>query len=231
MSKSYVYMIERIDGLCYIGITIDPTKRFKAHLRSDRFSVGIKSTTIIKECATYKEAEDYEEYYINKFDTYNNGLNLTRTGKGMSDCKFNTLGHKYSETSRMKMSESAKRRGPNSVGYKHSAETKDRYSKIRKGKFWGKGKKIPDDIALDIYESYDKDTLSFDNNFIKRYLKKTQRGLIDHLEFEDMISPNGRPLSKLKLYGEHYAEIYGVTSQAITSIINSKGNRCELASN
>jgi len=228
--KAYVYLIERIDGMCYVGITIDPKKRFRQHSRSDRFNIGIKSTKILEECDDYSMAENLEEYYINKLDTFKNGLNLTNTGKGMSDCKFNTLGHVFSEKSRLKMSKSAKKRGVNTTGYKFDDEVKERWSELRKNKYWGNNKKITDDEALIIYNTYANDELEFDVEFMKAYVKKTQRESIEDLPFNELSSPNGRPLSKMTLYAGHYAKVYDVTSATIRQIIDNNGVRCESAS-
>jgi predicted GIY-YIG superfamily endonuclease len=77
MAKAYVYKITRVDNLEYIGITVNCKKRFSDHSRSERFSLGIKNVEILKECDSYEEAEELEEYYISLYDTFNSGLNLS----------------------------------------------------------------------------------------------------------------------------------------------------------
>ena len=137
---AYVYKITREDGLEYIGITNRLKKRLNEHKNSKRFAaLKIQTVEILFE-GEYEECERLEESFIIKFNTFYNGLNMTNKGKGKSDTeKFNTLGYKFSDESRRKMSASSKLRGPRPTGYKHAQETKDNWSKLRKGKSMGAG--------------------------------------------------------------------------------------------
>lgn len=221
--QTYVYKITRKDGLSYIGITIDPEKRFKNHRKSDRFSIGIDKIEILNICDNYEDAEELEEKYISLHDTYENGLNLTETGKGAYKHEsFNTLGFKFSNESKSKMSTSAKKRGSNNTGYKHSCETKKKLSGIRKGKNFCP-RKISVEDNMKIYESYKNDEIIFKNDFIKKFIKKNQRENIDNLKFSDLKSPNGKPLEKIVLYSHHYANIHKVSHSTIRKIIKQKG--------
>lgn len=221
--KTYVYKITRVDGLSYIGITVNPKKRFRSHSKSNRFSLGIEKIEILDVCENYEQAEDLEEEYISLFDTFKNGLNMTKNGRGRNkDGSFSTLGHIYSEKSKRKMSISAKKRGPTTIGYKHTSSSKKKMSDIRKGKSWGP-RKIPIEDNIKIYEEYKNDKIIFENEFIKKYIKKTQRNDIDNLDFSDLRAPNGKPLNKKILYGYYYANIYGVSPVAIRKIIENEG--------
>jgi hypothetical protein len=225
MKEAYVYKVTRADDLSYIGITVNPKTRFKAHSRSNRFSIGIKSFEILHECDSYEIAEELEEKCIEFYNTFENGLNLTCDGKA-GDGRINTLGHKYTDSSRKKMSDSAKRRGPNTIGFKFSEDTKEKWSEVRKGKRWGKAK-LNDEQVLEIYNSFLNDTVKFDIDFVKRYVKSSQHSQIDMLSFDELVTKNGLPLSKEALYCNYYAEMYKVTSSAIRAIIKNKGVRCE----
>lgn len=228
MKSTVVYKITRKDDMEYIGITVDRARRFKAHEKSNRFSIGIKNVEILAECDTYEEAEDLEEYYIEKYDTFNNGLNTTYNGKGKTpNCKFNTLGYVYSEESRTRMSESAKRRGATSTGWKHSDYNKKRWSEERSGKYFGNNKKVPDEDSKIIYESYVNNTITFSEDFIKKYVKKNHVDLVGKVELKELRSPNGKPLSLSTLYSHYYASKYNTTVQAIRRILKNKGIRCE----
>jgi hypothetical protein len=224
MNKTYVYKITRNDGLEYVGITINPKARKKSHLKSMRFAIGIKDFKILKECGTYKEAERLEEVYIQQFDTYENGLNLTLTGKGLNDIeKFNTYGHKFSEKSKKKMSESAKKRGLNvPIGFKHSEDTKKHWSNIRKNKVYGPIK-LTREQWLELYTEFKEDRIQFESEYIARFVKKTQKLNVCHIAFSELKSGNGKPLTKETLYSNYYAEKFNVTPQAIRVIFKNKG--------
>ena len=229
MTKAYVYKITRNDNLEYIGITVNYKNRIKTHSKSSRFLIGIKKYEILNECESYEEAEILEEFYIKKFNTYRNGLNLTMTGKGLNDGKFNTYGHIYSEDSKKKMSESAIKRGPNNIGVKHSDETKKRWSKNRKGKIYGPTKLTSQDW-IDIYNTFINDTIDFDASFVYNFVKKTQRNNINDFKFSELKGGNGKPLTKETLYSNYLAEKYNVTQQLIRGIIKKNGIRAPFQS-
>lgn len=221
--KTYIYKITRSDDLMYIGITVSPEKRFRVHRSSERFSIGIKEINILEVCDSYDLAEELEEKYIDLYDTFENGLNKTKTGKGSHKHKsFNTLGYEFSEESKRKMSISAKKRGPTTVGYKHREDSRKKMSDIRKGKSFSP-RKVPIEDNIKIYESYKNDDIVFENEFIKNHVKSSQRDEIDNLDFGDLRSPNGRPVNKKTLYSYYYANIYGVSPATIRGIIKNKG--------
>ena len=142
-NSGVVYKITRNDDLSYIGITTSFKNRLSYHKKSDRFSIGIKSYEILFE-GPYDICDLLEEHFIELHDTYKNGLNVTFNGKGKSEThKFNTLGFKFSEESKKKMSESGKNRIKNAREgngqhvvflQKNSKETVAKMAKTKKGK-------------------------------------------------------------------------------------------------
>ena len=227
MTLAYVYKITRNDDLAYIGITVNPKARFESHKKSPRFEAGIKKIEILEKCESYELAEVLEEKYISEYDTYYNGLNLTIDGKGKNkDSKFNTLGYKFSEKSKRKMSESAKKRGPNRKEVIHSESTKARWSEIRKGKSYGPTKLTEKDW-LEIYDLYVNDKIQFEKSFVLKFVKKSQKEYYDSLNFSELRGGNGKPLTKETLYSNYFAEKYNVSQQAIRLILRKNGIMAE----
>lgn len=226
MSKTYVYKITREDGLEYIGVTKDVKSRMYAHKKSLRFSKStIKNVNILRECDSYESALYFEKMHIEIFDTYKNGLNVTPSGQGKNiDCKFNTLGFVYSEESRNKMKKNhwSKTKKYTPKGFKHSFETKEKWSQKRKGVVWGPVK-ISKNVALEIQKNYKEDLIHFDMDFLKPLVKKSSRDNLENIEIGSLISPNGRKITKKLLYSIYYSEKYRVTHGCITKII--EGNR------
>ena len=88
-----------INGHSYIGQTINPKSRYQDHIGrikkntgldtaiakygAENFSYEVLYETPLLPCYQVKELLNEKEiYYINKFDTYNNGYNQTLGGKG-----------------------------------------------------------------------------------------------------------------------------------------------------
>ena len=220
MKKTWVYKINRSDGLSYIGITVNPKHRFKGHKKSNRFEMGIESIEILKECDTYEQAEQLEEYYIQKYDTYKNGLNLTPRGKGLNEnCKFNTLGYIFSEKSRRKMSKSSMGNKGFSGG-RHTEETKKNWSDKRKGVCWVTNLKLSEEQVEYIKNNYGK--IEVTEEFLKNKVKKTQQKMIGEVSYDKLISKNGKPINYLTFYCDYMANKMGVTSAYIRRIIDGK---------
>jgi len=116
MEKGKIYKITNIkNGLVYIGCTIYPLdKRFKEHLHRC-FKTDYKSKLynsmkkygkdnftieLIEEC-NLSIIYETEKKYIEKYDSYNNGLNSTFGGEGC-------LGYSHSSEIRQKISENLK---------------------------------------------------------------------------------------------------------------------------
>lgn len=228
-NKTYVYKITRSDGLCYIGITVNCKARFKSHERSERFSIGIKDIEILEECDTYEKAEDLEEYYINKFDTFNNGLNLSINGKGNHLCEsFTTKGFKFSEESKKKMSLSAKKRGISlaAVEALKSEEVRKKLSKKRKGISWGNVKLTSEQINQIMY-NFKNNLHPFDDEFISKYITKKDRHLIGKVPLEQLTALNGKPIKYHTLYAHFYSNLFGVHKNTILQVISNDGKRCK----
>jgi len=87
-------------------------QRFGDHKRSKRFKDCGFDYQILEESADRSYIERQEEHYINKYDTYQNGLNESPQGKGWghNSSNFTTLGYVFSDESRQKMSLAAKKR-------------------------------------------------------------------------------------------------------------------------
>lgn len=222
-------MITRYDGKSYIGITVNPNNRFKQHLKSARFENNIIDKKILAECATYEKAEYLEEIYIDLFDTWNNGLNLTATGKGLNDgAKFNTLGHKFDLTTRAKMSQAAMGRKTwlsdwNKDMSPYSEETKQKWSQIRKNKVWSP-RKITQIQAKSLYEDFL--TFKLDEIDLTPFVKKTQRDKIHTYDLNELRTGGGQLLSKVAIFAKLNCKRFGVTEQCIKRIITRKGLMC-----
>lgn len=93
-----IYKItNKINGKCYIGQSIDIERRWREHKRArdenkilykDIKRYGIKNFEfkILQECQI-DELDELEIYYIKKFDTFNNGYNLTLGGQYFKNYK------------------------------------------------------------------------------------------------------------------------------------------------
>ncbi len=162
---------------------------------------------------TYEECDALEEKFIQEYDTFRNGLNLTDKGKGKNDTdKFNTYGYIYSEESKKKMSESAKNRKDRPKGYRHSDETKKKWSDLRKGRVWGVVKLDKNQIISD-WNNYNP---SLDD--MQDLISKTNN------KDGNTYFKNGREFSyekgKLVLFKRIKSKEHGVTEEAIKGIIN-----------
>ena len=229
MTAAYVYKITRNDDLDYIGITINLKKRISDHLRSERFAVGVKSIEILKECSSYQEAKDLEEFYINEYDTFYNGLNNTIDGKGnhLSEA-FTTLGFKFSEQSRKKMSDSAKARGmPRAcIEASRSEQSRKKMSEKRKGVRWCPAK-IDNSLVEEMMTRFRSNDHPFDNDFIKTCVAKKSRHLVGSVPINELPSPNGKKLNMKSVYCKYYSKQFNVTKNAIAGILENDGKRCK----
>jgi len=142
--KYIIYKLTRDDGQIYIGTTDNRhiKKRLYDHKRSKRFNKYSFTVEILEENNDIT-IHDKEQYYIKKFDSYNNGLNDTIDGKGNHNApNFTTRGYKFSKESRKRMSISAKRRFENGeIPWNknkkdiYSKETLENISKSQKKRF------------------------------------------------------------------------------------------------
>lgn len=200
-----VYKITRDDGKLYIGTTLRHRikNRISQHKGTQRFKGHAFSFEILEE-STSKEYIDMKEvHYINHFDSYNNGLNTSLDGKGNHNAPtFTTLGYKYSEESKQKMSSAAKSRikrlGVPFKGKTHSQETKTKWSKIRKGKL-GQYKLSQ--------ETYDK---------LREEFEQTKH------TYTETVAKNGRVLSVERQFAKNVYVKYRISIPMVLNIIRKK---------
>lgn len=134
--KGIVYCYHCIPtGKKYIGQTIREKKRKKQHIRDCKRGINNKFYRAVRkygwELFIYGIIEEYdvdvlaehEIYYIDCYDTYNNGYNSTIGGDGV-------IGFFPSEETRKKMSDSAKNRG--STNKKYFTEEEKREAKRKR---------------------------------------------------------------------------------------------------
>jgi predicted GIY-YIG superfamily endonuclease len=198
----YVYKISRVDGLSYIGITNNVDKRFKHHRKSNRFSIGILNEEIITETDDYSEAENLEEFYINLYDTWKNGLNYTKDGKGLNGrCEFNTVGKTHSEETKNKMRENhwSKTGKYSPVGKKLSEETKNKLTAKKIGKV-----------------SYTKITKIDVIKLLKLYFSKPE------IENVGEIRKNGKPMTYMRAFSKKYHSDFGMSDVGVYKILNGE---------
>jgi predicted GIY-YIG superfamily endonuclease len=220
--KNVVYLITRNDNQQYVGITNQLNKRISAHKKTKRFEMGIKSVEILQECKTYEEAEKLEPLYIEKYDTFYNGLNESVNGKGNHlASNFTTKGYKFTEEQRQNMKDnhwSKKMKNTWTKPGLHSEETRKKWSEKRKGVCWS-SRKISRDKALELIEWYNDDSIVFDDDFVRQFVKVTHKDKVGKIPLEELKSPNGKNLNRITLYSEYYSKMYGVTSAAIRRLI------------
>jgi predicted GIY-YIG superfamily endonuclease len=220
----YVYLIERTDGKLYIGITINPKQRLRNHLKTKRFEQGINDFIILCTCFDYDYAEKLEEEFISKYDTYYNGLNKSINGKGNHlSSNFNTKGYKFTEAQRENLRKnhwSKKGYTPWNLGKHLSEETKKKLSKAKTGYYYGKLNFTWEDVKYirDFYNNNQR----LPEDFLISAVKKTQRENIKNLSFNEMISPNGRPLEYKTLVTKYFMKKYKAARKTILDIIENK---------
>ena len=188
------------------------------HKRSKRFrGIGF-DYEILEESTDRSYIEKQEEYWIQKLDTYNNGLNESPSGKGWghNSPNFSTLGFVFSDESRKKMSESAKKRAIKEGFEVRSQRSKDNYKDpeyLAKQKKAKKGKrlrppKISDEQVVQMREHYEKE--------------KKQCGE-EIQEYNDIAKKRGWPLKTPSSYfARKYSGFYNCSNVAIKGIIEWK---------
>lgn len=202
-----VYKITRDDGQQYIGTTYKDgiSKRMKAHSKTNRFEDRMFVYHILEESDDFDCIGDAEEHYIELYDTYYNGLNESINGKGNHLCHdFTTKDFKFSEESRKRMSESAKKRverdGVPFRGCNHTDEQRERWSEQRKGV-------LPPNTKLDKSTVTQIISIFVSNPFIE--------GVGETMK-------NGRKMSYVRAFSLKYGKEYNVTPQQMERIIKGK---------
>lgn len=143
--KSGIYMWTSPSGKSYIGQSVDLIDRYREFIRFDQDYAGDKinkarrkynkisdwSYQVIEYCSI-DELDDREKYYIDLYNTIENGYNLASGGN-----KYKI----FSNETIQKLSEMRKGENNPFFGKHHSDETKKKMSESRKGEnhpMWGK---------------------------------------------------------------------------------------------
>lgn len=169
MKTGYIYKITNPKGSIYIGQTINLKTRISKYRNCDckgqkklyhsltKYGWDSHNFEIIEEVSSeYNKflLNLQEMYWIDHYDSFNNGLNLTSGGKGTIGASFNKgrkcsdetkktlsnklkgnrngVGYKPTDDQIKKMSTSLKG-NKHAVGFSHSEEFKERLSRERKG--------------------------------------------------------------------------------------------------
>ena len=192
-------------------------QRMGDHKRSKRFRDDDFDVVILEESIDRSYIEDKESYYILAHDTFNNGLNDTETGKGYghSSPAFSTLGYIFSDESRKKMSDSAKKRcvGNLEVMSERSKKTwknleyREHQSKVRRGKRL-KPPKLSDETVNEIRVLY--------LSLLKLYKEKCEVYNEEAAKLGRMLStPHG-------MFAKEYHNKYEVSTTTIKNIVLNK---------
>lgn len=153
MSAGIYKITNLIDGKCYIGQSANIEERYNEHKHHklsdidkamDELGDENFSLEILQECSK-EEMDELEDYYIQKFNSIENGYNIRRGGqhnKGMSNAKAKlTYEDVYMIREDLKNGLEP-RESYEKVKDKVSFNT---YDKIRNGKSW-------DNIHMDVYD-------------------------------------------------------------------------------
>lgn len=136
---------------CYVGITNDFGKRKKKHIQNAKANkhgelyeairlYGDPIFEIIKECEDLDDLFESEKKYIQEYNSYDNGYNMTKGGQG-------SFGSKRPKSKEWKESHSNKMKGRLNPRYgvqfddemkkRHSSLLKDYYKNNPNKKAWG----------------------------------------------------------------------------------------------
>jgi predicted GIY-YIG superfamily endonuclease len=225
----YVYKVTRSDGLEYVGTTVNLNKRISEHAKTKRFESGILKFEVLDQTEDYQHALSLEEEYISKFDTYKNGLNLTPNGGKLDDDgKFNTFGMKFDETTKTKMQTNlwCKTGSYDRSGRKLSDQTKSKIREKQIGRCHVKDqRKITEENVQYIRKVYDNDLVQFAPDYLRRFVTASQKPIVETLNFNELKSQNGKPITREKLYSEYFADLFKVSPNTIRAVLNGKNTR------
>lgn len=204
-----VYKLTRADGKEYIGKSANFKNRLCQHRKSKRFNdIPILKYEILIHCQTHEEALKYEKFFIEEYDTYNNGLNNSKDGTGNHNSKkFTTQGFKFSEKSKNKMSKTAKKNNKIKHARKWynslTEEQRIEFHKLHSIKTKGKPKptKIKKEIVEDILYSF-KEKIELPNVGEKRR--------------------NGKKMSYRQAFALHYSKKYNIAPRTVINLIENK---------
>ena len=139
-----------VNGMCYIGQTQKPLKyRWREHVRDSeikdfklyrairKYGVDAFKVDTIEKVNTTEELNRQEKYWVDYFDSFNNGYNSTLGGED------NPMNH---EENRRKISITNKGM-KNFLGKTHTSETKARMSKSATGRIRSEEDKLKQSIT------------------------------------------------------------------------------------
>lgn len=151
-----IYKIISPSNKIYVGSTVNLFNRLKAHSRYNfitknkgcsklynsfkKYDIINHKVFIVEVIDNNKDLNDREIYYINLYNSFENGLNLTTGGRDHFNHSTKTklflrnlnLGKTVSKEVRLKMSLNRKNKPSNRKGVKLSNETKDKISNSKK---------------------------------------------------------------------------------------------------
>lgn len=212
--KYLIYKLTREDGRIYIGTT--NSSRFKYRMYQHKISTRFKNyefTVEIIEESEHISILEKEKYYINLYDSYKNGLNSTWSGKGYGhdSPKFTTLGYKYSDKTKTKISKSLKKR------YRNNPELRVQISE-RKKEWW----KNPENRKKFHNDRKGKQSWTKLSKNDVRYILKLYYNIKPYIENVGKTQKNGREMSYIQAFAKKYSKEYNITPQCIKRIINGE---------
>ena len=97
----YIYVwFNTLNGKCYVGQTINEKDRYRKHIQ-DSFNRNSRGYNYHLHRAIRKYGLENFEYYINKYDSFKNGYNMTEGGDGVK-------GHQWTLEERLQQSQKIK---------------------------------------------------------------------------------------------------------------------------
>ncbi len=180
-----IYKITSPSGKSYIGQTISLYKRkyryrkfqcqTQTHLYNSLIKYGFENHIfeILEDNIEIEKLNEKETYYIEKYDTFNNGMNMT-TGGGVCHKRSVETIEKLRISATGNKNNLGKR---NALGYKHTEEAKEKMSNKLKEKYENgfinprKGVKQSKEQVEKIAKAKYREVLQYDlnNNFITEY--------------------------------------------------------------
>tara|TARA_R110000782_G_scaffold33221_10_gene80389 strand:- start:743 stop:1360 length:618 start_codon:yes stop_codon:yes gene_type:complete len=192
------------------------------HKRSDIFKDDAFVMTILFESSDRSAVELMEEKYIEEYDTFNSGLNETKSGKGFghNSPKFTTLGFEYSDESKSRMSSSAKERAIREgseirseisrKGWENGGEAYRKHqSDIRKGKRLCPVKLSDDSVDI-IRERFSLEVQEFRDEALLINKERTIK------------NAGWCHTNEFVLFAKKYADEFGVSEALIKNIVKGK---------
>lgn len=208
-----VYLIDRDDGLKYVGKTI--LKRIKyrisSHKKTERFKYNNINYYILFISENHQEILEKETYFINYYNTYKCGLNKTPDGKAKNSnsFRFTTLGFHLSKNTKEKIGLKSKQNKNYQFAQNWwnnlSEEEKQKQYKRRSENFKGKNLRPP------------KFTEDIIRQLLLLYKSKP------HLE-TGKCKKSGQMITFDRAFANKYAPIFNMSITSVRNIIQGKTN-------